>query len=117
MFFEPLLVAEFAEHLRVGDEAAAFWTAYRISENEEMVKNATFDDSEYNDLELADVLTAQLAYIQVAPMAEAYSVVIPRIMGLILMYLQDYAIANEADDGETSSEPEQQSSEENAPGT
>lgn len=105
MFFEPLKVAEFIDHLRSGDETAAFWTAYALSENEEMTKTAVFPDTEYNDLELAALLEAQLNYIQFAPMAEAYGTVIPKIMGAILVYLQDYAISHEDDNGEISSEP------------
>lgn len=115
MAFNPLDAQAFVDALRGDDDEAPVLAAFKLTEDEQLGKSCIWPDAEYNDdLALASVIQDKLTELSSASVAVAFGTLIPQIVGYALQYLESLAI--ESDDGKTDSEPEQQSSEENASG-
>lgn len=106
MNFDQTLAQRFLDALRI-DPHVAFLIGHEFLGDLELLKTAKFEDEEYNDLELAELMQADLDRIAVAPVGETWGYLIPRFMGRVVAFLQDFAAENaewDDEDGEISSE-------------
>lgn len=95
----------FIAALRDGDEAAAAIAAIDLTANLDAENTVPFDETDYNDTELADLIQARVNLMHTAGVHENYGTHIPVIQGLALAWLERKVLGNEeVDDGETGSE-------------
>ena len=113
MFFEPLVAQTLVEALLTHNLPQAAIAAERLVSNETLRNSAIKPVVEYNDLTaLAEVIQAKLVQMSTASVAMVYGTLVPEILGLALDFLEK----QKESDGEASSEPEQQGSEEDPTG-
>ena len=113
MFFEPLVAQEVVEALKSGELVQAAVSAERLVSNETLRNSAIKPVVEYNEPSaLAEVIQAKLVQMATASVAVVYGTLVPEILGLALDFLEKQKETN----GKASSEPEQQSNEEDPSG-
>mgnify|MGYP000367302392 CR=1 FL=1 len=114
MFFEPLVAQELVEALLLRRLAQAAVSAERLVRNETLRNSAIKSAVEYNEPSaLAEVIQTKLVQMSTASVAMVYGTLVPEILGLALDFLEKQKETN----GKASSEPEQQSNEEDPSGT
>lgn len=95
----------FVAALREGDEAAAAIAAIDLTANLNEENTVPWDETDYNDTELANLIQARVTVMHNAGVNENYGTHIPTIQGLALAWLERKVLGNdEVDDGDTGSE-------------
>jgi len=98
-------ILSFISALRSGDEAAAAIAAIDMTASLSEENTVPWDETDYNDTELADLIQARVNLMYTAGVNENYGTHIPVIQGLALAWLERKVLGNEeVDDGETGSE-------------
>lgn len=113
MFFDPTLVYTFVGALNLGNRDYAVATAKFILEQPNLVNSAELPDEDYNDEELANLLLELVRRVETGPADPVFSVLVPKIAGLLIDYIQ----SGEDENGKTGSEPSESGSEETTPGS
>jgi hypothetical protein len=104
---------EFVRALRDEDNENARSMAELVTRDPNAVNYGVAPDKEYNDAELADLIEANLKGIDEGRWDMTNAVYLPKVIGAVLYWLnKDHG----EDDGKTSSESFEQSTEQDAPG-
>jgi hypothetical protein len=113
MFFDPTLVHTFIGALRAGKREYAVACAKFILKQPNLVNSAELTDEDYNDEELANLLLELVRRVETGPADPVFSVLVPKIAGLLIDYIQ----SGEYENGKTGSESGESGSEEATSGS
>ena len=113
MFFDSTLIYTFVGALRSGKREYAVATAKFVLEQPNLVNSAELPDEDYNDEELANLLLELVRRVETGPADPVFSVLVPKIAGLLIDYIQ----SGEYENGKTGSESGESGSEETASGS
>jgi hypothetical protein len=113
MFFDPTLIYTFVGALNQGNRDYAVATAKFILSQADIANSAELPNDDYNDEELANLLLELVRRVETGPADPVFSVLVPKIAGLLIDYIQ----SGEDENGKTGSESGESGSEETTSGS